>query len=201
MNSRELHKIIKKFDAIFQSQVHQIYPNMGNRTAYASVNQFKQQRQILSHQIDDFLKIYSEKPPTPRSKLIEVAQMLSECNLPLTNYIFMQEANLAENERYFISKDQLSNLLSLSPSVAVTVVSQKKKYRNVSVQFDNLTEEIEKEKAKNQKQLQMMIESLQAIRDDIQKIAEKYQKHKEKQMKIQYLLQQTKEYEFTILSD
>lgn len=152
MTSRELHKIIKKFDAIFQSQVHQIYPNMGNRTAYTSVNQFKQQRQILSHQIDDFLKIYSEKPPTPRSKLIEVAQMLSECNLPLTNYIFMQEANLAENERYFISKDQLSNLLSLSPSVAVTVVSQKKKYRNVSVQFDNLTEEIEKEKAKNQKQ-------------------------------------------------
>lgn len=196
MNRQQLHKIIKKFDSIFQNQVHQIYPG-----TYDSVNQFKQQRQILSHQIDDFLKIYTEKPPTPRSKLIEVSKMLSECNLPLTNYIFMQEANLAENERYFTLNSQFSHSLSLSPSVAVTVISQKKKFRTIPTQFDSITEQLEKEKIKNQKQLQMMIESLQMIRDDIEHIAEKYQKHKEKHTRIQYLLQRIAEYDVDMLSE
>lgn len=201
MNTQELHKIIKKFDAIFQHQVHQLYPISSSGSGYGSVNRFKQQRQILSHQIDDFLKIYSEKPPTPRSKLIEVSKLLSECNLPLTNYIFMQEANLAENERYFTSKNEFSHSLELSPSIAVTVISQKKKFRNIQTQFDTMTEQIEREKDKNQKQLQMMIKSLQMIRDDIQHIAEKYQKHKEKQKRIQYLLQRMAEYEIDFISD
>lgn len=193
MNTQQLHKIIKKFDAIFQNQVNQI--------SYVSENQFKQQRQILSHQIDDFLKIYSEKPPTPRSKLMEASKILSECNLPLTNYIFLQEANLAENERYFTSNNKFSHSLSFSPSVAVTVISQKKKYRNIPIQFDSITEQLEREKAKAQQQLQIMIESLQMIKEDIQHIAEKYQKHKEKQKRIQYLLQKIEEYNVDILSD
>ncbi|OHT10232.1 hypothetical protein TRFO_20531 [Tritrichomonas foetus] len=166
ITKKDLHKIINRFDTILQDQP-----------------QTKQQRQAFAHQIDEFIKRYSEKPPTPKVKLLEAKETLSQCNLPLTNYIFLQETKLT-GERY-----KQKSPLSLSPSVAVSIVSQKKKYRTIPTQFDSIDHE------KTARLANKMIESLQAIRDDIQIIAEKHQKHKEKQRKIQFILQQIRSYD------
>lgn len=192
LSRNELENILQKFDSVLQTHQQQLSLHDTIDSSYSQNSiSFQAQRHILSHQIDNFLKKYSNSPPTPKQKLDEVAQLLSECNLPLTNYIFMQEANFTEISR--ISGNNFQNILDISPSVAVTIVSQKKTYKTASVQFDSQSEQIfiEKEKCKNA--VAHMIQSLQTISDDIETIAHKHQQHKEKQRKIQALLRRIHE--------
>ena len=166
LTNKELTRIVQQFDEILQDQPKST-----------------QQREALAHRIDDFIKRYSEKIPTPPVRLKEARDALSKCNLPLTKFIFEQESRLA------MARYDQDVPVEVSPSVAISIVSEKKKYRTLPTQFDSIDHD------KPKRLVKKMIESLQMIRDDLQKIAEKYQRHKEKQRRIRFILDQINSYD------
>ena len=134
----------------------------------------KHSRQSLAHQIDEFLMRY-QPAPTPRHYLEKAQRALLKCNLPLTNCIFRQESQLAEQH-------YPKGPLEISPSVAISVVAQKRKVRSVATEFDSI------DHGKAERLTSKMIGSLETIRDDIADIAERHHKHKMKKRAVQQIL-------------
>lgn len=134
----------------------------------------KHSRESLAHQIDEYLMQYQPNP-TPRHYLEKAQRALSKCNLPLTMCIFRQEAQLVEQRHP-------KGCLELSPSVAISILAQKRKVRSVATEFDSI------DHAKAERLTNQVIGSLEMIRDDIADIAERHTKHKMKKRAVQQIL-------------
>ena len=72
--------------------------------------------------------------------------------------------------------------LELSPSVAISILAQKRKVRSVATEFDSI------DHAKAERLTNQVIGSLEMIRDDIADIAERHTKHKMKKRAVQQIL-------------
>lgn len=134
----------------------------------------KEARQALAHEIDEYLQKY-EKRPTPRYHLLEAERALSKCHLPLTKCIFQQESGLLERK---LPKSELR----LSPSVAISVVADRKKLCSVGTQFTSFNPD--KCKMLEEK----FVSSLESIRDGLSAIAERHEKHKMKKRAIRRII-------------
>lgn len=124
----------------------------------------KEIRQELAHEIDEFLNKRVHRQ-TPRKYLMEAELALSKCDLPLTKCIFQQESGL-------VQKVFPKPPLSISPTVAVSVVADRRKVSSTGTQFSSLDPELTRHLEEK------FVQSLESIRDGLSVIAEKHQKHK-----------------------
>jgi hypothetical protein len=150
MSREELDSIIEKFDRFSHDPDRQ-----------------KRARLSLAHEIDTFLAHFS-LAQTPRRSLVHAQAALSRCNLPLTNYIFSQEAGLSMAA---FPEGQLE----LSAEIAVTVVSEKRSLRSISTQCDLVDYYLPK------RLVGKMVRSLETIRGDVSRISERHEARKRKQ--------------------
>lgn len=159
MNDRkDLVSIVKRFESVTMTS-----------------NRSKRARQALAHEIDDFLEHYQKKSRTPTARLNQAHEILSRCNLPLTNYIFIQESGIEEA----INPDHNCGL-EISPPVSISIIAKKKKYRSEETQFCSIDMNSARKQA---------AKMLEGIKDELSNIAVKHQKYKEKQRKIKILCQ------------
>jgi hypothetical protein len=149
MATSELDSLVARFERLSQNP-----------------QQHKRARQSLALDIDAFLAGFSVSR-TPRHRLVAAQRALSKCSLPLTKFIFAQEADLMG--RVFEDGG-----LALSPEVSISVVSGKRNMRSISTQCDLIDGDLPKRLAGR------MVQSLEEIRGDVSQMAEGHAKRKQK---------------------
>jgi hypothetical protein len=157
MQERDLNAIIDRFERLSQDPERE-----------------KHMRQALAHEIDDFLKGFA-RDVTPRHHLEKAERALAKCNLPLTNCIFHQESRLA-------ARIWPKSSLGILPSIAISIVSQKKTLKSVSTQWNGIDHDRTERLAKK------MLNTLKVIREDVVEIAERHERHKRKRREMKLVL-------------